>query len=82
MSEKIKLSKPVELGSETFEFIEIREPILGDLQGLNLDSLSEANSLITLISRISNLPLPAVKKLSFSDLQPISTAISAFLPEK
>ncbi len=74
----IKLKKPIEFGSDTITELNLREPTLGDLQGINLEEMMLADNVMAILSRISGVSLAAIKKLSFQDLAPVSALLGSF----
>lgn len=76
--QNIKLKKPIEFGSDTITELDLREPTLGDLQGINLEQMMMADNVILVLSRISNVPLTAIKKMSFQDLAPVTAILGSF----
>ena len=66
------LAKPVEHDGKTYTDLTFREPDVGDL--LMADSSSPGiGQMVTLLALISDVPLPAFKKIKGSDFKAIIT---------
>ncbi len=80
--QNIKLNSPIVFGSDTIEELNMREPTLGDLDGINLEEMGKTENLVVLLARISGVSVSALKKMSLRDLIPISKAIAVFFPSE
>ncbi|PWI82144.1 phage tail assembly protein [Enterobacter sp. CGMCC 5087] len=82
--ETITLSKPVSLGKEYCEYHEItlKEPTLDEVDKFYQERESEKSTLMgmgLLISLVSGVPRPAVRKLSYRDYKRCEVWLSRFL---
>ncbi|WLP53192.1 phage tail assembly protein [Agrobacterium fabrum] len=64
------LAKPVEHDGKTYKDLTFREPEVGDLMMAD-DVTSDFARMVTLLALISDVPLPAFKKIKGSDFKAI-----------
>lgn len=79
----IKLSKPFKWVEDEPEIteIEIREPTVGDIRGLNFDKLKyDADEILKLAQKLIGKPPAFLNKISLNDFQKIVGALEHFLP--
>jgi hypothetical protein len=74
----ITLAKPVDLEGKTYTELTFREPEVGDLI-LADEVTSDIARLVTLLALISEVPLPAFKKIKGSDFKAIVTKTKPLL---
>ena len=74
----VTLAKPVELEGKTYSELTFREPEVGDLI-LADEVTSDIARLVTLLALISEVPLPAFKKIKGSDFKAIVTKTKPLL---
>lgn len=72
------LAKPVEYEGKTYTELTFREPEVGDLI-LADEVTSDIARLVTLLALISEVPLPAFKKIKGSDFKAIVTKTKPLL---
>ncbi|MFJ1307876.1 phage tail assembly protein [Hyphomicrobiales bacterium] len=72
------LAKPVEHDGKTFKDLTFREPEVGDLM-LADDATSDLSRMVTLLALISDVPLPAFKKITGSDFKTILAKTKSLL---
>ena len=77
-SVNVTLAKPVELEGKTYTELTFREPEVGDLI-LADEVTSDIARLVTLLALISEVPLPAFKKIKGSDFKAIVTKTKPLL---
>ena len=77
-SVNVKLAKPVEHDGKTYSELTFREPEVGDLI-LADEVTSDIARLVTLLALISEVPLPAFKKIKGSDFKAIVTKTKPLL---
>ncbi len=77
-SVNVKLAKPVEHDGKTYSELTFREPEVGDL--LTADSSSPGiGQMVTLLALISDVPLPAFKKIKSNDFKIIAAKTNQLL---
>ncbi|MCZ7468511.1 phage tail assembly protein [Agrobacterium sp. O3.4] len=74
----VTLAKPVELEGKTYTELTFREPEVGDLIVAD-EVTSDIARLVTLLALISEVPLPAFKKIKGSDFKAIVTKTKPLL---
>jgi hypothetical protein len=67
---KIPLAKSVEHDGKTYSELTFREPDVGDLMVADT-SMTDMGRMVTLLAAISDVPLPAFKKIKGSDFKTI-----------
>lgn len=74
---KIKLSYPVQFGSETIHELELRRPKAKDLRGLPLKM--EMDHMLTLCGRVSGQPDSVINELDFDDTMKVVEVLGNFI---
>lgn len=75
---KIKLTDPIQVGSETIHELELNKPKAKHMRGMPLQM--GMDDMLTLISRCSAQPPSTIDELSFADMTAVMEAIGNFLP--
>ena len=74
----IKLKKPLVHGDEEKTEIKIlREPVAGDMRDMDANKQT-LGDMLQVLSRISDMPLPILNKMSVKDLMQINPIMSSF----
>lgn len=73
----ITLRKPVTLGTQTWETLELREPTAGELKRAS-GTLNAAESNILLISIVAKVPVPAVEMIGARDFKEATEYLAGF----
>jgi len=77
----LKLEKPFEFGSESLEYITItREPLAGDIGSLPVSG-QLVGDMYGVLAKITNWPLPKIKKLRMKDYKNLSSILKYFLDD-
>lgn len=74
---KIKLTTPIQHGSETISELELRAPKAKDMRGMPLKM--EMDDMLTLASRCTAQPPSVIDELSFDDLTAVMETIGGFI---
>lgn len=74
---KIKLTTPIQYGTETISELELRAPKAKDMRGLPLNM--DMDSMLMLASRCAAQPPSVIDELEFDDLTAVMEAIGSFL---
>ena len=74
----VKLSKPVEHNGETYEELTFREATVGDIM-VGDSFKGEVSKTVAILASISEVPLPAFKKISARDMAAIMTKAGELL---
>jgi flagellar biosynthesis regulator FlaF len=77
---KITLSKPIQANGETIAEIEISEPDVGALEAMDREK-GEVAKAIALLSAITQIPAPALRKMKASDFRRASEVVAGFLTD-
>ena len=75
----IYLRKPLELGKQVYDKLELREPTAGELEKASKAG-SDLGMLISLISSIAKVPRLVVERISQRDLTAASDFLGSFTP--
>ena len=79
MSQKIKLTYPIQLEGDTVDAITIRRPQARDLKMMEKSKEGDIAKSIELIASLANIPPTAVDELDASDFQKVNEAVADFL---
>lgn len=74
---KIKLTTPIQYGTETISEFELRAPKAKDMRGLPLKM--GMDDMLTLASRCTAQPPSVIDELAFDDLTAVMEAIGNFI---
>jgi len=74
---KIKLTTPIQYGTETISELELRPPKAKDMRGLPLKM--GMDDMLTLASRCTAQPPSVIDELSFDDVTAVMEAIGNFI---
>lgn len=74
----VTLAKPVEHDGKTYSGLTFREPDVGDLM-LAETATSDMGRMVNILASISDVPLPAFKKIKGSDFKVILKKTKALL---
>lgn len=81
---EIALSKPLEAHGETLETLTLKEPVLGNLDGVEI-AVSEKHGvrinlgdLHLLVGRLAGIPPRVARKIALTDLKPAVDALTDF----
>lgn len=77
MTTKIKLSQPIQYGTETISELNLREPKAKDMRGMPLQM--GMDDMLTLAARCSEQPPSVIDELCFADLTAVTEAIGTFI---
>lgn len=77
----VSLQEPLEIAGKTYNEITLKKPYAGNLKGISLTQLQagETTQTIKFISKVSDLPVDAIERLSLSDFNAINTLVLGFL---
>lgn len=76
----LKLHRPIMLGDTIIDELEIREPVAGDLRGVNLTGGNmQTDDILKLIRNCANQPDSVVNKLSIGDFTAAGEIIGNFI---
>lgn len=76
---EVELSKPIKLGSKSWEAMTIREPVMGDLTGLPVNPQQWTfDHMIAAGARIAGIPGAAVRKLAPKDAALLNGIVRRF----
>lgn len=89
MAITVQLSKPISVGEDTIDFLELREPTVEDVGDIGypfLMHMSDNSTALELrpkivlkyISRLSSYPPSTIKKISMSDLSELNGVVMGF----
>ncbi|MEM7047826.1 MAG: phage tail assembly protein [Pseudomonadota bacterium] len=86
MAIEIKLRTPIEANGKEHDTLTLREPTLGDLQGLTLFAISQTEGvtprlgdIAKLIGRLADIPESSSKKIPLRDLLRAGEELMGFL---
>jgi len=75
----VKLTKPIENGSETITELVFREMVAGDLRGIN--SSDQFGSMLDLAGKLCAQPTNVINKLGVKDTAAVVKVVSSFLAD-
>ena len=77
----IVLRKPVKLGSQTIDHLDLREPTALEVSKAQQESMRNGglSSDILLIAQVSGVPVPVVEKIGIRDVREASDFLATFL---
>lgn len=74
----IELSSPIQANGETVTRLEITEPDVAALEAMDRET-GEIGKALALLSAVTQIPVPALRKLKARDFKAASEAVSGFL---
>jgi len=76
----VTLKVPVQFGSETITELNLREVVKArDLQGTDLQKLTEVDTLLKVLGRLTGQPDPVLRDLDVRDLGVLLQHVNSFL---
>ena len=74
------LRKPVVIGDQTYDVLELREPLAGEFQKFTkIAATDPAGALIILIASVTGIAEPIIKKIGVRDMNLASTYLTGFM---
>lgn len=80
----VTLQEPIEIAGKEYKEITLKKPYAGNLRGLSITQLQtgDTEQTIRFISRVSDLPVAAIERLSLADFNSLSNLVFGFLYPK
>ena len=77
MTQTVKLTKPIKAHVEEISELEVKEPLVADLRVLD-EATGKIDQTIRLISKLGNIPVSSVEKMTAADFEKCDQVISSF----